>query len=107
MGSRRVGVTRRDILRAVAASLDLGLPARPVRPADGDEDDVVITAGDPDAATRDSVEVMGPVRTVQSERQWPENGNRLTAHQPDLRRTDLETFRTTSLRPIHSPEAGD
>jgi hypothetical protein len=69
MGSRRVGITRRDILRAAAASLAVGLPARPVRPADGDEEDVAIAAGDPDAATRESLEVMDALRPLQPERQ--------------------------------------
>lgn len=123
MGSRRVGITRRDLLRSAAASLAVGLPARPVRPADGGEPDMVIASGDSDEATRESLEVVDAVRPLQSARQWP--GGRALArrpssgveedrspHIPELQEELMKSPRlvspgTTDLRPTDPPEAQD
>ncbi|HSB82527.1 MAG TPA: DUF362 domain-containing protein [Candidatus Methylomirabilis sp.] len=61
MGSHRVGITRRDLLRTAAASLAVGLPARPVYSGVGSEHDLVVISGDPAAATRKALEVMGGI----------------------------------------------
>lgn len=61
MGNHRVGITRRDLLRTAAASLAVGLPALPVFSGVGSEHDLVVISGDPAAATRKALEVMGGI----------------------------------------------
>jgi uncharacterized protein (DUF362 family) len=61
MGNHRVGITRRDLLRTAAASLAVGLPARPAFSGAGSEHDLVVITGDPAAATRKALEVMGGI----------------------------------------------
>jgi len=52
------GITRRDLLRSAAAGLALGLSDLP-RPAGATEPDLAVIAGEPGAAARKAVEVLG------------------------------------------------
>jgi uncharacterized protein (DUF362 family) len=61
MARHRHGTTRRNFLKAAAAGLVWGLPAKP-SVADGATDpDLVVVAGDPAAATRKALDAMGGI----------------------------------------------